>query len=99
MNLYIKKFNEISLADIGIVGGKNSSLGEMFNKLSSKGIQVPNGFATTTFAFEEFLTHNSLHSPLYDLMQKLDRGKYINLKAIGLQARELLLKASMPPQS
>ena len=96
MNLYIKKFNEISLADIGIVGGKNSSLGEMFNKLSSKGIQVPNGFATTTFAFEEFLTHNSLHSPLYDLMQKLDRGKYINLKAIGLQARELLLKASMP---
>ena len=96
MNLYIKKFNEISLADIGIVGGKNSSLGEMFNKLSSKGIQIPDGFATTTFAFEEFLTHNSLHSPLYDLMQKLDRGKYINLKAIGLQARELLLKASMP---
>jgi len=39
MSSYIKKFNEISIADIGIVGGKNSSLGEMFNKLSSKVIE------------------------------------------------------------
>ncbi len=96
MNSYIKKFNEISIADIGIVGGKNSSLGEMFNKLSAKGIQIPDGFATTAFAFEEFLMQNTLHSPLYDLMQKLDRDKFANLKEIGTKARELLLNASMP---
>ncbi|HET6769433.1 MAG TPA: phosphoenolpyruvate synthase [Chitinophagaceae bacterium] len=96
MNLYIKKFNEISIADIGIVGGKNSSLGEMFNKLSSQGIQVPDGFATTAFAFEEFLMQNTLHSPLYDLMEKLDRDKFVNLKELGTKARELLLNASMP---
>jgi len=96
MNDYIKKFNEISIADIGIVGGKNSSLGEMFNQLSSTGIQIPDGFATTSFAFEEFLKHNSLQSPLYDLMQKIDRDKFINLKEIGAKARELLLNASLP---
>ncbi|HEX6171343.1 MAG TPA: phosphoenolpyruvate synthase [Chitinophagaceae bacterium] len=96
MNSYIKKFSEISIADSAIVGGKNSSLGEMFNKLSSKGIQIPDGFATTTFAFEEFLTQNTLHSPLYHLMQKLDRDKFANLKDVALKARELLLNASMP---
>jgi pyruvate,water dikinase len=46
MNTYIKKFKEIGIADIAKVGGKNSSLGEMFSKLSSKGISVPDGFAT-----------------------------------------------------
>lgn len=96
MNSYIKKFSEISIDDSAIVGGKNSSLGEMFNKLSSKGIQIPDGFATTTFAFEEFLTQNTLHSPLYHLMQKLDRDKFANLKDVALKARELLLNASMP---
>lgn len=40
MDSYIKKFKEISIADIAVVGGKNSSLGEMFSKLSSKGIPV-----------------------------------------------------------
>ena len=80
MNTYIKQFREISIADIAAVGGKNSSLGEMFSKLSSKGIPVPDGFATTAFAFDEYLTQNSLHSPLYDLMQQLDRKTYSNLK-------------------
>ena len=96
MTSYVKKFSEISIADIGIVGGKNSSLGEMFNKLSSKGIRIPDGFATTAFAFEEFLTQNTLHSPLYHLMQKLDRDKFVNLKEVALKARELLLNASIP---
>lgn len=64
MNTYIRKFSEIGINDIGMVGGKNSSLGEMFSKLSSKGISVPDGFATTAYSFEEFLTQNSLHSKL-----------------------------------
>ena len=96
MDSYIKKFKEISIADIAVVGGKNSSLGEMFSKLSSKGIPVPDGFATTTFAFEEFLTHNSLHSPLNDLMLQLDKKDYLNLKETGAKARKLLLDSELP---
>jgi phosphoenolpyruvate synthase/pyruvate phosphate dikinase len=64
MKSYIKAFSKIGIADVVEVGGKNSSLGEMFNKLSLKGVAVPDGFATTAFAFEKFLTHNSLHSLL-----------------------------------
>ena len=96
MENYIKKFNEISIADIAAVGGKNSSLGEMFSKLSSKGIPVPDGFATTAFAFEEFLSHNSLHLPLHDLVNDLDKNNFSNLQTIGAKARALLLKADMP---
>lgn len=93
---YIKKFGEIGLADIAAVGGKNSSLGEMFSKLSSKGIAVPNGFATTVVAFEEFLTYNSLQPLLYGLMQQLNRKTFSNLKEVGAKARELLLAAKLP---
>lgn len=96
MNPYIKTFSEISIADIGIVGGKNASLGEMFSNLSSKGIAVPDGFATTAVAFEEFLSYNSLQAPLYNLMLKLDRKNYSNLKKTGAQARELIMDAALP---
>ncbi|HEY5370678.1 MAG TPA: phosphoenolpyruvate synthase [Hanamia sp.] len=96
MNTYIKKFKEIGIADISIVGGKNSSLGEMFSKLTSKGIAVPDGFATTTYAFEEFLAQNSLHSKLDDLMSQLDSNNYENLNETGAKARELMLAGELP---
>jgi len=96
MNTYIKKFKEIGIADIAKVGGKNSSLGEMFSKLTSKGIAVPDGFATTTYAFEEFLAQNSLHSKLNDLMHQLDRNNYENLNETGAKARELMLAGELP---
>ena len=65
------------------MGGKNSSLGEMFSNLSTQGISVPDGFATTSYAFEEFLTQNTLHSKLDDLMHQLDRNHYANLNETG----------------
>jgi len=95
MSSYIKKFNQIGIGDIAAVGGKNSSLGEIFSQLSSKGIPVPDGFATTASAFEEFLIHNLLHSRLYDLMQQLDKKNYSNLKEKGSKARKLMLDAEL----
>ena len=50
MSQYILRYNNINAADIGEVGGKNASLGEMFNHLSSKGINVPDGFEKTSAA-------------------------------------------------
>ncbi len=95
MSVYIRKFSETGLADISTVGGKNSSLGEMISKLSSKGIKVPEGFATTAQAFEEFLTANSCTGALRNLMQELDRKNFSNLKQIGAKARKLLLAAPL----
>lgn len=96
MDNYIKKFSKIRIDDIAAVGGKNASLGEMFSQLSPKGIVVPDGFATTAFGFEEFLTHNSLHWPLFDLMAALDKQKFSNLSEIGAKARKLLRHANIP---
>lgn len=93
---YIKPFSQISISDVPIVGGKNASLGEMRNKLASQGIPVPDGFATTAYAFEDFLTHNGLHQPLRNLLQQLDRKLYSNLREIGSSARNLILDAVLP---
>lgn len=93
---HIKMFREVGLKDVASVGGKNSSLGEMFNQLSGKGIKVPDGFATTASAFSYFITYNNLEKPLQELMQRLERKDYSNLKSIGSQARQLLLSAQIP---
>lgn len=88
---FIKKFSEVGLADVAIVGGKNASLGELYTKLSSKGIAVPNGFATTSSAFQKFLEENNLKSKLHEVMQALDRRNFSNLKETGSKARELIM--------
>ena len=48
---YIRWFNELSINDVPLVGGKNASLGEMYRELSSAGIRIPNGFAVTAHAY------------------------------------------------
>ncbi len=94
MKSRIKKFSEIGIKDVASVGGKNASLGEMYNELTSKGVRIPNGFATTSFAFWEFLKENNIQTKLETILTQLDRDAYTNLKDIGKQARELILSAT-----
>lgn len=96
MEAYIKQFAEIRIHDISKVGGKNASLGEMYSCLSAEGIKVPNGFATTALAFENFLNYNKLHSPVKKLLEQLDKNSYTNLKTIGEHIRKLFLDAELP---
>jgi pyruvate,water dikinase len=91
MKDFIKKFKDITIDDVPIVGGKNASLGEMYSRLSQKGIVVPDGFATTAFAFQTFLSVHGLGSKLSALMKELDRKNYLNLREIGAKARTLIL--------
>ncbi len=58
----VRWFNELSMKDVPIVGGKNASLGEMISQLSTAGIRVPDGFATTADAFRDFLSVGDLES-------------------------------------
>ncbi|ANE49572.1 phosphoenolpyruvate synthase [Flavisolibacter tropicus] len=97
MQPFIKKFNQVNLADITAVGGKNASLGEMLNQLSSKGIRLPDGFAATASCFWNFLESYNLTTALQQLMDRLDRNNYVNLKEIGKAARELILSHELPP--
>ena len=94
METRIKKFSEIGIKDVGTVGGKNASLGEMYNELTSKGVTIPNGFATTSYAFWEFLRDNKIEVPLKQLLTKLNRKDYSNLEDIGEQARKYILNGT-----
>lgn len=96
MESYIRRFSEISSKDVPTVGGKNASLGEMYNKLSSKGILVPNGFATTASSFMDFLKTNNIKTDLKKLLASLNKKTYSNLDQISAAARALLLHATFP---
>ena len=92
MNKFIREFSQIRMEDVPVVGGKNASLGEMYNALATHGVRVPNGFATTAGAFRTFLRENELDETLESLLKELDRKDYSNLEVIGKQARELILR-------
>jgi len=92
----IRNFSDIGSDDTSLVGGKNASLGEMIAKLGGKGINVPDGFATTAEAYNHFIEENELKEPLEKLMNDLDTKEYKNLRKIGERARKLILDAKMP---
>jgi len=93
---YTARFNEISMDDVPRVGGKNASLGEMFQKLTSKGIRIPDGFATTAQAYRDFLQYNQLDTTLPTILEKLDAEEYNNLPEVGAEARAAIERAEMP---
>jgi len=95
---HILFFNQISISDIGKVGGKNASLGEMYNQLNPKGILIPYGFAVTAEGYRLFREANNLEKPLDDLLFSLDTKEYSNLSSIGEKARKLILSATIPEE-
>ena len=93
---YILFFNQIGIHSIAEVGGKNASLGEMYNQMNPLGIQVPNGFAVTAAAYRIFRTYNNLDKPLQELLDSLDKKEYSNLSSIGEKARKRIETAVIP---
>ena len=98
MTDYIKTFSEIDINDINIVGGKNASLGEMFQKLTPKGVNIPDGFAVTSQAYWKLLEVNRLYDPLKNLFRTLDTKNFSNLSEVGKQARQLILDSEIPAE-
>jgi pyruvate,water dikinase len=97
MKRYVLWFKEISKDDVPLVGGKNASLGEMFSKLSRKGIQVPNGFAITAKAFRYYLAYNKIDEKLREIFEKFDPRSIESLKETGEKSRQLILRGKFPP--
>lgn len=95
---FILFFDEIGIHDISKVGGKNASLGEMYNQLIPKGIGIPNGFALTADAYRLFCKVNKLDKPLHKLLLSLDTKNYSKIKTVGEKARNLILEAKFPPK-
>ena len=86
---------EAGRKDVGRVGGKNSSLGEMLNTLGSKGIRVPAGFATTSDAYWQFIKANDLEDAIREAIGHYVDGS-ISLADTGRSIREMVLKAQWP---
>ena len=93
---YIRFFNELSINDIPIVGGKNASLGEMYKNLTPKGISVPNGFATTSEAYWLLLEDNGIKKSIGEILFDLDISDTSNLQSRGLAVRKLILNSKLP---
>lgn len=91
-------FDQVGIKDIGLVGGKNASLGEMIQQLQPKGINVPQGFAITAYAYWYFITYANLEQQLRQLFAKLDVEDLKNLRDCGQRARSLILNTLFPPK-
>ncbi|MEA5603424.1 phosphoenolpyruvate synthase [Nostoc sp. UHCC 0252] len=89
-------FDEVGIADIPLVGGKNASLGEMIQQLTPKGINVPTGFATTAYAYRHFIKSAGLEAKLRKLFADLDVEDVKNLRERGKKARSLLIHTPFP---
>lgn len=89
--IHTKSFRQIGMADLDQVGGKNASLGEMISHLSTLGVSVPTGFATTADAFREFLAQNGLDKKIYTLLDALDPENIEQLAATGKTIRALIM--------
>jgi len=93
---YIAWFADLGSEHVDLVGGKNASLGEMISTLKSKGIRVPDGFATTTAAYWSFLRENDLSEQIEDLLYGYQQEN-VSLSKTGEAIRKLFINAKMPP--
>lgn len=93
---YIRFFNELNIDDIPIVGGKNASLGEMYQNLTPKGVSIPNGFATTSDAYWLLLKENNIKEKIADILNDLNIHDTKNLQERGASVRNLILNSHLP---
>jgi pyruvate,water dikinase len=84
-------YENLGMGDVDRVGGKNASLGEMISNLANMGVQVPTGFATTSFAFNEFLEQSGINEKIYQLLDGLDVSDLSELARCGQTIRQWII--------
>lgn len=94
---WVLRFDQCDRSDVGRVGGKNASLGEMVQSLTSKGIFVPSGFATTADAFWRFIKDNDLENLIRSTLAQQEAGS-VSLAEAGLSIRSAILKGNWPKE-
>ena len=93
---YIRWFNELTIDDVPLVGGKNASLGEMYRELTPQGIQIPNGFAVTAEAYRYLLEQAGAWQLLHQALDDLNPEDVGDLARRALKAREIIYAAPFP---
>lgn len=95
-NEFIRRLDEVTISDIGLVGGKNASIGEMIQNLSAANVRVPGGFAVTSTAFDFFLRENKLEEAINKKIETLNVDDVEQLKDCGSFIRGLILDSPVP---
>jgi len=95
---YVIPFENLRMTDVEQVGGKNASLGEMISQLTSVGVRVPSGFATTAAAFRDFLEESGLTVKIGEALDKLDTDDLDALASTGRQIRQWIVDAPFTPR-
>ena len=93
---FILWFKEIRIKDVPSVGGKNASLGEMYSKLTQKGVPIPNGFAVTAEAYDYFITSTGVKQEIKKILKTLDTHNIRNLQEHAKKVRQAILQAEFP---
>ena len=93
---YVRFFEEFGIDDVPLVGGKNASLGEMFQKLSTQGVRIPHGFAITAQAYRYMLDEAGAWDRLHAELDELDPADVAALARKGKRAREIVYGAGLP---
>lgn len=96
MYQHIKFFKDLTLPDVPQVGGKNASLGEMNHYLAPKGVNLPNGFATTADSYYYFLDHAGIRDKITAVLSDLDSQNINQLRSKGAEIRSIILHAKLP---
>ena len=98
MQEHVLWYQELGMQDVGRVGGKNASLGEMISNLANAGVQVPGGFATTAEAFNEFLLQSGLDERIHKVLDSLDVDDVDALAAAGKDIRQWIVDTPFQPE-
>jgi pyruvate, water dikinase len=93
---YIRWFEDLGIADVPLVGGKNASLGEMYRELTPQGIRVPNGFAITAQGYRHVLDQADAWPRLHAALDGLDVHDVGDLAQRAQRAREVIYGAELP---
>ncbi|MGC9560410.1 phosphoenolpyruvate synthase [Brachymonas sp. M4Q-1] len=88
-------FEKLRMSDVDTVGGKNASLGEMISQLP-QGVRVPTGFATTAYAFRDFLKNDGLDKRIHAILDNLDADDVNALAKAGAEIREMVENQPFP---
>ncbi len=93
---WVRWFAEVGIDDVGSVGGKNASLGEMIRELAPHGIRIPDGFAVTAEGYRHFLSESGLESYIAEELEGIDRNQVETLVEASGRIRERMVAAAMP---
>ena len=96
--VFILWFRDLTINDVPLVGGKNASLGEMYRTLTKKGVNIPNGFAVTAYAYKYFLKKAKIQNKIRQILSDLDTHNIRNLAEKGRNVRKTILEAELPEE-